>query len=48
MQISIAVEVEKPPNTRPMYQLFSLDLNKIGKQGYKMLKGKCEDIVCEG
>ena len=47
MQISIAVEVEQPPNTRPTYQLFSLGSNKIGKQGYKMLKGKCEDKRCE-
>ena len=47
MQISIAVEVEQPPKTQPMYQLFSLGSNNIGKQGYKMLKGKCKDIECE-
>ena len=47
MQISIAGEVEQPPNTRATYQLFSLGSNKIGKQGYKMLKGKCEDIDCD-
>ena len=37
MQISITVEVEQPPNTQPMYQLWYLDSNNIGDEGCKYL-----------
>ena len=37
MQISIAVELEQPPNTQPMYQLWYLDDNEIGAEGCKYL-----------
>ena len=47
MQISFSVEVEQPPNNLPMYQLFYLGYNEIGKQGYKMLKNKFNDIECD-
>ena len=37
MQISIAVELEQPPNTLPEYQLWYLDSNNIGAEGCKYL-----------
>ena len=37
MRISIAGEVERPPKTLPMYQLWYLDDNKIGAEGCKYL-----------
>ena len=37
MQISIAVEVEQPPNTQPRYQLWYLDKNNIGAEGCNIL-----------
>ena len=37
MQISIAVEVEQPPNTQPRYQLWYLVSNEIGDEGCKYL-----------
>ena len=37
MQLSIEVELEKPPNTRPEYQLKYLDNNKIDDEGCRCL-----------
>ena len=37
MQLSIEVELEQPPNTRPMYQLWYLDYNNIGAEGCRYL-----------
>ena len=37
MQLSIEVELEQPPNTRPMYQLWYLGGNNIGADGCNYL-----------
>ena len=37
MQLSIEVELEKPPNTQPEYQLWYLDSNNIGDKGCNYL-----------
>ena len=37
MPPSFLVEVEQPPNTQPMYQLWYLDWNNIGAEGSKYL-----------
>ena len=37
MQLYIAVEVEQPPNTQLMYQLWYLGNNNIGAEGCKYL-----------
>ena len=37
MQLSIEVELEQTPNTRPEYQLWYLDNNKIGDGGCNYL-----------
>ena len=33
MQLSIELELEQPPNTQPMYQLWYLGNNNIGDKG---------------
>ena len=37
MQLSIEVELEQPPNTRTMYQLWYLEYNDIGAEGCNYL-----------
>ena len=37
MQLSIEVELEQPPNTRPGYKLLYLGSNKIGADGCNYL-----------
>ena len=37
MQLSIAFEVEQPPKTQLMYQLWYLESNNIGAEGCKYL-----------
>ena len=37
MQLSFSVEVEQPPNTQLMYQLWNLDVNNIGAEGCSYL-----------
>ena len=37
MQLSIEVELEKPPNTQPGYQLWYLGGNNIGADGCNYL-----------
>ena len=46
MQPSIEGSVGQPPHTQPMYQSCYLGFNKIGKDGFALVKNMYKEIEC--